>query len=124
VEFDRAALADLRSRLETDGIVAGLPSADQVRVLVRISGSSFGVLWDGRSGVTVLPEPSSNDTWDFGFDIPADMWAELSKPAPPPTMNTAQALVNKLGHEIVWGDRVKHVGCRAHVPEQSAGPAG
>ena len=55
----------------------------------------------------ISPAPDINDSWDFGFTVPASAWEEFAKVSPAPSHNTAQALVAQFGDGLIAGDRVK-----------------
>jgi pimeloyl-ACP methyl ester carboxylesterase len=100
-------LDDLPARLASDSVMTGLPRAGDCRVLLEVDGVRFGVRWSGDHGIEVQTDPGINDSWDFGFVVPGEAWAELSKVSPPPLNNTAQALIAQYGDRLMWGDRVK-----------------
>ena len=94
--FDATLLNDLQSRLTSDGVIAGLPRPGSVSVLMDVDSCRFIVDWSER-GFEVRTGIGINDSWDFGFTVPAAVWEEFAKSHPAPLNNTAQAMIAQLG---------------------------
>jgi pimeloyl-ACP methyl ester carboxylesterase len=103
--FDPELLESLRDRLEHDGVIAGLPAPDRCRVLLEIDSVRFGVIWSS-TGFEVKADVDLNDSWDFGFTVPSQAWAEFSSAKPAPLNNTGQALIAQFGESLVSGSRI------------------
>src|SRR5258708_37358744 len=104
--FDIGEMSDLQTRLTNDGVVAGLPYPGRVSILMELGSARFIVNWDERA-FEVCDTVGINDTWDFGFSVPAAAWEEFSKADPAPLNNTAQALVAQFGERTISGNRLK-----------------
>src|SRR5258708_35905866 len=92
--FDSNLLNDLQSRLTSDGVIAGLPRPGSVSVLIDVDSCRFIVDWTER-GFEVRTGLGINDSWDFGFMVPAAAWEEFAKSHPAPLNKTAQAMVTR-----------------------------
>jgi pimeloyl-ACP methyl ester carboxylesterase len=106
MSFDPDLLGALRGRLEIDSVIAGLPAPDRCAVLLEIDSVRFGVVWDA-TGFTVKTDVGINDSWDFGFTVPASAWVEFASELPAPLNNTAQAMVAQFGESLISGSRIK-----------------
>jgi pimeloyl-ACP methyl ester carboxylesterase len=106
MSFDPVLLDGLRNRLQADGVIAGLPAPDRCAVLLDIDSTRFGVIWSA-AGFEVKPEVDINDSWDFGFTVPASAWTEFASDQPAPLNNTAQAMIAQFGERLVSGNRIR-----------------
>lgn len=96
----------LASGLNDDPIVQALPELGECSIRFDLGADSF-LVHVGPDAIAVEAGQGINDSWDFSFSIPQDAWDRFTSAPPPPGYNTAQAMVAKLGPEIVGGDRRK-----------------
>ena len=96
---------DLERRLDDDPILRALPQLGRCAIRFDIGAESFVVHVDRGRFTLEATTDTVNDSWDVSFSIPEEAWAHYTSDLPPPGFNTAQAMVSRLGADIVGGDR-------------------
>jgi pimeloyl-ACP methyl ester carboxylesterase len=97
-------------RVETDPVLRSLPRM-AARSFVLKLGDERVLVSTSDDGVRARTGVDINDAWQFELVLPSDAWQRYCAPVPPPGYNTAQALVARLGADIVTGDRLCWARC-------------
>ncbi|MQA11344.1 MAG: alpha/beta fold hydrolase [Pseudonocardiaceae bacterium] len=91
--------------ISDDPFLRAFPRAEPFRFVLTLGAQrvlvDVGRETEARSGIDI------NDSWDFEYVLPQQAWHNYRQAVPPPGFNTAQALLARLGSDIVTGDRAR-----------------